>query len=98
MGSFTVTTAGEEISEGILEYRGFYDRINTGDEVVLIGMPKTDEQNALEPGQQNENVGIQNVPNADANGISLNSKPGLTAEDLGVRRTPSFIDLIRSIY
>lgn len=98
LGSFTVTTAGEEISEGILEYRGFYDRINTGDEVVLIAMPKTDEQNALEPGQQNENVGIQNVPNADANGISLNSKPGLTAEDLGVRRTPSFIDLIRSIY
>lgn len=98
LGNFTVTTAGEEISEGILEYRGFYDRINTGDEVVLIGMPKTDEQNALEPGQQNGTAGIENVPNADANGTPLNSKPGLTAEDLGVRRTPSFIDLIRSIY
>lgn len=97
LGSYTVTNCGEEISEGILEYRGFYDRINTGDELVLISLPKSDEENARQTGEAssaNPNV----APEADATGTSVLSKPGLTAEDLGVRRTPSFIDLIRSIY
>lgn len=95
LGSFTVTLAGEEVSEGTLEYKGFYDRINTGDEIVLIYEPVPEEANAS---GENGTAGIPTVPNADANGRALNEKPGLTAEDLGVRKTPSFVDLIRSIY
>ena len=96
LGFFTVTTAGEEVSEGFLEYKGFYDRINTGDEIVLIYEAASDESNAS--GQNNESTGFENVPNADSNGRTLNKRAGLTAEDLGVRKTPSFVDLIRSIY
>ena len=34
-GTLTVTAVGEEISEGIVSQRGFYDRINAGDELLL---------------------------------------------------------------
>lgn len=103
LGSFTVTTAGEEISEGILEYRGFYDRVNTGDELVLLSRPNPDEVNAADEnpaerqtGRVNANVAPQG--NAAGEPAVERKNPGLTAEDLGVRRTPAFIDLIRSIY
>lgn len=89
LGTFTVTAVGEEISEGVLEYRGFYDRVNTGDELVLTKMPQ--------PAGSIDDA----VPAADAGGEPVyreRRNPGLTAEDLGIRRTPSFIDLIRSIY
>ena len=100
LGSFTVTVAGEEISEGLLEYRGFYDRVNVGDELVLIKMPVRDEDNALLPGETMQgSPAVDTAPLADANGESVSRKKmSLTAEDLGIRRTPSFIDLIRSIY
>ena len=98
LGTFTVTLAGEEVSEGVLEYKGFYDRINRGDELVLISLPQSEEQNAREPGDTAAPEPLSQVPAATANGEALNKRSGLTAEDLGVRRTPSFIDLIRSIY
>ena len=44
LGTFTVTLAGEEVSEGVLEYKGFYDRINRGDELVLISLPQSEEE------------------------------------------------------
>lgn len=94
LGTFTVTKAGEEVSEGDLAYRGFYDRINTGDELVLVKMPEDEKSGTAEGGDGNPNV----APAADAKGEPIANKPGLTAEDLGVRRTPSFIDLVRSIY
>lgn len=103
LGTFTVTTSGEEISEGLLEYRGFYDRVNTGDELVLISRPKTDEENAAQTvsgSQNNANMNANIAPQGNANGESVveQKSPGLTAEDLGVRRTPAFLDLLRSIY
>lgn len=103
LGSFTVTTAGEEISEGILEYRGFYDRVNTGDELVLLSRPNPDEVNAADENQAERQTGRVNAnvaPQGNAAGEPAveRKNPGLTAEDLGVRRTPAFIDLIRSIY
>ena len=93
LGTLTVTTTGEEVSEGLLEYKGFYDRINTGDEVVLISMPKSDEQNA---GGQVPSP-IETTPMADANGQTVNKKT-LTEQDIQSRRAPSFVELIRSIY
>lgn len=108
LGTFTVTTCGEEISEGFLEFRGFYDRVNTGDELVLISRPNTDESNATHDSSaasaQNAataTAATANVaPQGNANGESVvePKAQGLTAEDLGIRRTPAFIDLVRSIY
>lgn len=100
LGTYTISLAGEEISEGLLEYKGFYDRVNTGDELVLISMPKSPERNALNPGSNIPNRNTSdNVPSADANGQNVNKQTvGMTAEDLGIRKTPSFVDLIRSIY
>lgn len=104
LGSFTVTTAGEEISEGILEYRGFYDRVNTGDELVLVGSPESAEAAASRDNsgaaEQSLTASATVAPQGNANGENAagQKNPGLTAEDLGVRRTPAFIDLIRSIY
>ncbi len=106
LGTFTVTTSGEEISEGILEYRGFYDRVNTGDELVLISRPNPDESNASQDSSAQQtasnatNATANVAPQGNANGESVveHKKSGLTAEDLGVRRTPAFIDLVRSIY
>lgn len=95
LGTFTVTAAGEEISEGVLEYRGFYDRVNTGDELVLTKMPQSAAAGEIPEGS------LDAVPAADADGEPVSQErrnPGLTADDLGIHRTPSFIDLIRSIY
>ena len=57
-------------------------------------MPQSSEENT------SEKTGIaDSAPAADSNGNSVIKKElGLTAEDLGVRRIPSFIELIRSIY
>nr|MBQ2235002.1 hypothetical protein [Treponema sp.] len=94
LGSVTITNTSEEISEGLLSYKGFYDRINAEDEVVLISLPKDEQKNP------SEDIGLTDVtPAADSNGNPVSKKElGLTAEDLGVRRIPSFIELIRSIY
>jgi len=91
LGTLTVTETGDEVSEGELEYRGFYDRVNIDDEAVLISLPE-DTASAGEPANDS-------APAATADGKAAeNLKAGLTAEDLGIRRTPSFIDIIRSIY
>ena len=91
LGTLTVTETGDEVSEGELEYRGFYDRVNIDDEAVLISLPEA-TASAGEPANDS-------APAATADGKAAeNLKAGLTAEDLGIRRTPSFIDIIRSIY
>lgn len=101
LGKFTVTSAGEEVCEGLLEYKGFYDRVNLGDELVLVYMPKSDEQNAsqetVNSNSQRSTPVIDTAPSADVNGNSNEIKTGLAAEDLGIRRTLSFIDIIRSV-
>ena len=101
LGTFTVTTASEEVSEGILSYNGFYDRVNAGDQLVLISLPSSEEENARDfSNGGTNNAVIESAPSADANGESLNktNEGNLTARDLGIRRTPSFVDIIRSIY
>ena len=97
-GNFTVTTSSEEVSEGLLEYKGFYDRVNTGDSIVLVSLPPTAEENAWEGAGEGGQALVESAPSADVNGESISKKAGLTAEDLGIRRTPSFMDIIRSIY
>ncbi len=95
LGSFTVTSSGEEVSEGRLEYKGFYDRVNIQDEIVLVSLPQADSGSS----GNSSSAPLENAPSADASGNSISgSSAGLTAEDLGIRRTPSFVDIIRSIY
>jgi len=93
LGSLIVTQAGEEISEAILERKGFYDHINEEDEIVLVSLPQTN-QAATEA--------IDNVPAADENGNPLvqNSvNAGEIVDEIkkAVER-PSILELLRNIY
>ena len=85
-----VTEAGEEVSEATITSHGFYDRINEGDELVLVSMP-----------EQNKETGIDTVPNADEEGKPLvnNNVKGdeLVAEIKKAVERPAIIDLLRKI-
>ncbi len=93
LGKITLSETGEEISQGSLEQNGFYDRVNVGDEVLLFSVP---EEKSAADKQISENS-----PAAGENGERIfeentNSKK-LSAEELGLVRTPVIIDLIRAI-
>lgn len=91
LGTVTVTKTGEEISQGLLEQKGFYDKVNVGDEVLLKFLPKSEEDNQIS----------DNVPAAGENGnrILPNNKDEkkISADDLGIIKTPAIIELIRGI-
>lgn len=93
LGKITLSEAGEEISQGTLEQNGFYDRVNVGDEVLLLSVP--DGKTGAD-GQISENS-----PAAGENGERILPKDEnqrkLSAEELGLVRTPVIIDLIRAI-
>ncbi|MCR5606646.1 MAG: hypothetical protein K6F69_07510, partial [Treponema sp.] len=53
LGNLVITNTSEEISEGEFTRKGFYDRLNIGDEVILISLKsKTEEGN--EEGKEEE--------------------------------------------
>jgi tetratricopeptide (TPR) repeat protein len=89
LGTIKITNCGEEISEGIIENKGFYDRINIDDEVVLISNPSDVQNNS-----------VDNVPSADANGnpITNNGKTSLINEIKDSIQKPSILELLRTIY
>ncbi|NLC92881.1 MAG: tetratricopeptide repeat protein [Treponema sp.] len=89
LGTIKITNCGEEISEGIIENKGFYDRINIDDEVVLISNPSDVQNNS-----------VDNVPSADANGnpITNNGKTSLINEIKDSIQKPSIVELLRTIY
>lgn len=99
-GTLTVSQTGEEISQGVLSGKGFYDRVNTGDEVVLVALPK--QMSAQTAQGDTQNVVPETAPRADASGkavvSSAEKKKLITEQDFGSRRNPAFIDLIRSVY
>ncbi len=90
VGMLVVTEAGEEVSEASITSHGFYDRINEGDELVLVKMPA-----------QNTEAGMDTVPNADEEGnpVVNNSVKGdeLVAEIKKAVERPAIIDLLRKI-
>ncbi len=100
LGTFTVTTAGEEVSEGVLEYRGFFDRVNLQDSLVLVSLPASETQNARDLSRiAGSDAPMEGAPGADASGESLDGKEiSLDTRSLGIRRVPSFVEIIRSIY
>lgn len=91
VGSLVVTQAGEEVSEAIITQHGFYDRINIDDELLLVKMP-----------EQNEEGGIDNVPNADEEGNQLvnNEVKGqdLVDEIKKAVEKPAILEILRNIY
>jgi len=100
LGTLTVTEAGEEVSQGTLEKNSFYDRVNTNDEVVLVSMPKAAA--AAQTAAPNTAAAVvDTAPAANQKGTPVaaaKSTVKITAEDIGMRRTPAFIELIRTIY
>ena len=90
VGMLVVTEAGEEVSEASITSHGFYDRINEGDELVLVSMPA-----------QNTEAGMDTVPNADEEGnpVVNNTVKGeeLVAEIKKAVERPAIIDLLRKI-
>ena len=98
VGTVKITECGEEISEGIIENHGFYDRINIGDELVLISLPSSEENGSETP----ENV-VDNVPAADAEGKPVRSDTSVKGQSTiaEIKRAvskPSIIELLRNIY
>ena len=90
VGMLLVSEAGEEVSEATITSHGFYDRINEGDELVLVSMPA-----------QNTESGMDTVPNADEEGnpVVNNDVKGdeLVAEIKKAVERPAIIDLLRKI-
>lgn len=91
LGSITVTEAGEEVSEGFLTKRGFYDNVNIGDEVILFSLPK-EENASANPG----NV-LDTVPNATQAGVVIMTSSS-TESNSRTKSAPSFVEFIREIY
>ncbi len=86
LGQIVIDATGEEISQGTLTQKSFYDRVNIGDEVLVKTVPSG-------------TAVADTNPAADQNGNSLSTRTEkLSAEDLGLIKTPVFMDLIRKIY
>ena len=92
LGTVTVTNAGEEVSEGTITLKGFYDKINDDDEVVLISLPAAKSDPA-----------IDTAPVSDAKGnVVVNQKVEtenpLSTEIKKAIATPQILELIQNIY
>mgnify|MGYP002852428453 CR=1 FL=1 len=96
LATITITAVGEEIAQGTLTQPGFYDRVNVGDEILIKSLPEGSEPDPL---------AADTAPAAAENGRralgtkddAKNAEKRIFAEDLGLVRTPSIINLIRGI-
>ena len=92
-GTLKITNPGEEVSEGVIENMGFYDRVNIDDEVVLVALPQKDS---------NETNAIDTVPAADENGntvVNSEVKGQSLINDIKKNvEKPSILELLREIY
>lgn len=94
LGTITITETSEEISLGRLSLAGFYDRVNTGDEIVLLSLP--------EPQEKDETLATDiagNTPQTTASGedVAAERENIITASDLRRQQVPIYVDLIRGI-
>lgn len=96
LGKITLTEAGEEISQGTLEESGFYDRVNVGDEVLLRSLPAENDGTNEQLAENNPAAGENGERILPDNGNEQENKK-LSAEELGLVRTPVIVDLIRAI-
>jgi len=90
VGTLVITNAGEEVSEAEITNHGFYDRINIGDEILLVKVP-----------EEKSSAGIDTVPNSAEDGKKVvNNSEGeniLTEIKKAVEK-PAIVEMLRSIY
>lgn len=93
LGNLVISKTGEEVSEALITEHGFYDKINVGDEIVLVKLQKEDDSV------------IDNVPNSDEEGNTIVKNQVQEVEENkklmdelknNVNR-PAILDLLRSI-
>lgn len=96
LGTFTVETVGEEISEGTYKKKGFYDALNVGDDLILVKL----SDSASIAG----NVVTDTRPAADSKGkpataSAASAEKESIKEDLKApAKESSLINMIRSIF
>lgn len=91
LGTITISKVGEEISQGVLEQNGFYDRVNVGDEVLVRVLPEDGGENAGAISDTSPAAG------EDGDRILPAERKKLDANELGIVKTPLVLDLIRGI-
>ena len=93
LGTIKITRSGEEISQGILDQNGFYDRVNVGDEVLVKFRPD-------EKSEEDAQI-ADNSPAAGENGKRIlpedEKQKKLDAREMGLVKTPAIIELIRGL-
>lgn len=104
LGTLTLTTVNEEISEGTFQKLGFYDLLNNNDEVVLVKLPSQEEGNTT---PQNGTATTDTRPAADNKGQPVtpaaqkaekdSEKIAKSLTEPGTTRESSLINMIRSI-
>jgi tetratricopeptide (TPR) repeat protein len=100
LGTISLNAVGEEIGSGTYVQNGFYDRVNIGDEVVVIAVPAA--ASSATAGQPA--AAADTTPAAAPNGkriLPKKSTPApekkLSPEEMGLVKTPALIQMIRSI-
>ena len=90
LGIVTVTKVSEEISEGVLSDTGFYDRVNSDDELILVEVPdpKTSQETPSEAAKDTS-------PQATKD--TQGKVSALKGADLEITRTPSLIRMIKEL-
>lgn len=92
LGSIKISQAGEEIAQGTLSLKGFYDRVNVGDEVLVRFYPN---EKSSDDAQISDNA-----PAAGENGVRIlpeDEKKKLDAREMDLIKTPAIIQLIRGL-
>lgn len=90
LAQIVIEEVAEEVSQGSLKQKSFYDRVNTGDELLIKSLP--DSHEAAFVGDTR--------PAADESGKVIKEyerTEKLTAESLGLKKVPAFVELIRRI-
>ena len=92
LGSIKISQAGEEIAQGTLSLKGFYDRVNVGDEVLVRFYPN---EKSSDDAQISDNA-----PAAGENGVRIlpeDEKKKLDVREMDLIKTPAIIQLIRGL-
>ncbi len=98
LGSFTVTTANEEISEGEYKKKGFYDVLNVGDEIVLVKLPEDTKDESAEGNLATDTKPAANAKGEPATQAAESAERESLQESLKVQTQESpLITMIRSI-
>lgn len=95
LGKCVISKVSEEVSEAEIESKGFYDRIDTKDEAVLVFVPTNqkivDEKNEDEKDAANEKNKVISL-------AEIQGETKLIEESIRMRHLPSLVDIIRQIY